>query len=31
MPDMAYAVGYVSHFMEEPTTEHMLAVKRVLH
>jgi hypothetical protein len=29
-PDIAYAVGYVSRFMENPTTEHMSAVKHVL-
>jgi hypothetical protein len=29
-PDLAYAVGYVSRFMEKPTTEHLIAVKRVL-
>jgi hypothetical protein len=29
-PDLSYAVGYVSRFMEKPTTEHLLAVKRVL-
>ena len=29
-PDLAYVVGYVSRFMERPTTEHLLAVKRVL-
>jgi len=29
-PDLAYSVGYVSRFMEEPTTEHLAAVKRVL-
>jgi hypothetical protein len=29
-PDLAYVVGYVSRFMEKPTTEHMIAVKRVL-
>jgi hypothetical protein len=29
-PDLAYAMGYVSRFMEESTTEHLLAVKRVL-
>jgi hypothetical protein len=29
-PDLAYAVGYVSRFMEKPTTEHLLAVKKVL-
>ncbi|XP_062182043.1 uncharacterized mitochondrial protein AtMg00810-like [Phragmites australis] len=29
-PDLAYSVGYVSRFMEKPTTEHLVAVKRVL-
>jgi hypothetical protein len=29
-PDLAYAVGYVSRFMEKPTTEHLIAVKRIL-
>jgi hypothetical protein len=29
-PDLAYAVGYVSRFMERPTTEHLVLVKRVL-
>ncbi|WVZ54857.1 hypothetical protein U9M48_005601 [Paspalum notatum var. saurae] len=29
-PDLAYAVGYVSRFMEKPTDEHLLAVKRNL-
>jgi hypothetical protein len=29
-PDLAYSVGYVSRFMEKPTTEHLTAVKRVL-
>jgi hypothetical protein len=29
-PDLAYAVGYVSWFMEKPTIKHLLAVKRVL-
>jgi hypothetical protein len=28
--DLAYAMGYVSQFMEKPTIEHLLAVKRVL-
>jgi hypothetical protein len=28
-PDLSYAVGYVSRFMEKPTIEHLLAVKRV--
>lgn len=29
-PDLAYSVGYVSRFMENPTTEHLAAMKRVL-
>ena len=29
-PDLAYAVGYVSRFMEKPTVEHLIAVKRIL-
>ena len=29
-PDLAYSVGYVSRFMENPTTEHLNAVKRIL-
>lgn len=29
-PNIAFAVGYVSHFMEAPTTEHLAAVKRIL-
>ncbi|XP_066354384.1 uncharacterized mitochondrial protein AtMg00810-like [Miscanthus floridulus] len=29
-PDLAYSVGYISRFMENPTTEHLAAVKRVL-
>jgi len=29
-PDLAYSVGYISWFMENPTIEHMVAVKRVL-
>ena len=29
-PDLAFSVGYVSRFMQEPTTEHMAAVKHVL-
>jgi hypothetical protein len=28
--DIAFAIGYVSRFMESPTTEHLNAVKRVL-
>ena len=29
-PDLAFAVGYVSRFMQQPTTEHEQAVKRIL-
>jgi hypothetical protein len=29
-PDLSFSVGYVSRFMENPTTEHMTAVKRIL-
>lgn len=29
-PDLAYSVGYISRFMENPTTEHLGAMKRVL-
>jgi len=29
-PDLAYSVGYISRFMEAPTTEHLAAVRRVL-
>jgi hypothetical protein len=29
-PDLAYAVGYVSRFMERPTFEHQGVVKRIL-
>ena len=29
-PDIAFAVGYVSRFMESPTTEHFAAVKKIL-
>lgn len=29
-PDIAFAVGYVSRFMENPTQEHMKAVKHIL-
>uniref|UniRef100_A0AAV1UBY5 Uncharacterized protein n=1 Tax=Peronospora matthiolae TaxID=2874970 RepID=A0AAV1UBY5_9STRA len=28
-PDIAYAVGYVSRFMENPQQEHWTAVKRI--
>jgi hypothetical protein len=30
-PDIAYAAGYVSRFMERPTTEHLSAVKFLLY
>jgi len=29
-PDLAFSVGYVSRFMERPTTEHQQAVKRII-
>nr|CAE03954.2 OSJNBb0085H11.3 [Oryza sativa Japonica Group]CAH66549.1 OSIGBa0106G08.2 [Oryza sativa] len=29
-PDLAFAVGYVSWFMERPTDEHLAAVKRIV-
>ena len=29
-PDIAFAVGYVSRFMENPQEEHWVAVKRIL-
>jgi hypothetical protein len=29
-PDLTFAVGYVSQFMQRPTTEHQQAVKRIL-
>jgi hypothetical protein len=29
-PDITFVVGYVSRFMERPTTEHLNAVKRIL-
>jgi hypothetical protein len=29
-PDLAFSVGYISRFMENPTTEHLAAMKRVL-
>lgn len=29
-PNISFAVGYVSRFMERPTTEHMVAVKHIL-
>ncbi|XP_066379179.1 secreted RxLR effector protein 161-like [Miscanthus floridulus] len=30
-PDIAFAVGYVSRFMENPKEDHWAAVKRLLH
>jgi hypothetical protein len=29
-PDLSYSVGFISRFMENPTTEHLGAMKRVL-
>ena len=29
-PDLAFSVGYVSRFMQRPTTEHQLAAKRII-
>jgi transposase InsO family protein len=29
-PDLAFPVGYVSRYMQRPTTEHQLAVKRII-
>jgi hypothetical protein len=29
-PDLAFAVGYVSHFLEEPQKDHLAAVKKIL-
>ena len=29
-PDLLFSVGYLSRYMENPTTEHMSAVKRIL-
>jgi hypothetical protein len=29
-PNIAFAVGFVSRFMEKPTTEHLVAVKQLL-
>jgi hypothetical protein len=29
-PDLAFVVGYVSHFLEEPQEDHLAAVKKIL-
>jgi hypothetical protein len=29
-PDIAFVVGYVSHFLEEPLEDHLVAVKKIL-
>jgi hypothetical protein len=29
-PDLAFAVGYVSRYMEDPCEEHLVAVKHIL-
>jgi hypothetical protein len=29
-PDFAFAVGYMSHFLEEPREDHLAAVKKIL-
>jgi hypothetical protein len=29
-PDLTFSVGYVSRFMQQPTTEHQQAVKRII-
>jgi hypothetical protein len=29
-PDLAFSVGYVSRFMQRPTTEHQQTVKRII-
>lgn len=29
-PDLGYAVGYVSHFLEDPREDHMAAVKNIM-
>jgi hypothetical protein len=29
-PDLVFAIGYVSHFLEEPWEDHLAAVKRIL-
>jgi hypothetical protein len=29
-PDLAFAVGYVSHFLEEPQEDHLTSVRKIL-
>jgi hypothetical protein len=29
-PDLAFAISYVSHFLEEPHEDHLTAVKKIL-
>jgi hypothetical protein len=29
-PDLAFSVGYISRFMQRPTTEHQQTVKRII-
>jgi hypothetical protein len=29
-PDIAFVIGYVSHFLEEPLEDHLVAVKQIL-
>jgi hypothetical protein len=29
-PDLAFSIGYVSRFLEEPREDHLAAVKRIL-
>jgi hypothetical protein len=30
-PNLAFAVGYMSHFLDEPREDHLVAVKKILH
>jgi hypothetical protein len=30
-PDLAFAVGYVSYFLEDPREDHLVVVKKILH
>jgi hypothetical protein len=29
-PDLVFAVGYMSHFLEEPREDHLAVVKKIL-